>query len=108
MIILIFAALVRYFRSFPVSMVGQGQNTAPSLMHAMAKIHHSGTRVSRMITLSPLLIPYFSSMFAAWLERFINWRKVKFFSSPFWFTQIIASLFRSFFASASITSKPKL
>ncbi|OQC63328.1 MAG: hypothetical protein BWX50_01603 [Euryarchaeota archaeon ADurb.Bin009] len=35
-------------------------------------------------------------------------KKVYFFSFPFWSVQIIASLFRSFFAHASITSKPKL
>jgi len=59
-------------------------------------------------TRSPLLIPYFKSTFAAWLERFAISRKLNFFSSPCWFVQIIASLLRSFFAQASTTSYPKL
>ncbi len=89
-------------------MVGQGQKTAPSLIQAIAKTHHSGTRGSRMITRSPFFTPYFRSMFAAELERFVSCRKVKVFSFPSWFTQIIASRFRSSSANRSITSNPKL
>ncbi len=104
----ILAASIRYFRSFGVSIVGQGQKTAPSLIQAMAKIHHSGTRGSMMMTRSPFFTPYFRSMFAAEFERFIICRKVNVFSFPSWFTQIMASRFRSSRASRSITSNPKL
>ena len=48
------------------------------------------------------------SMFTTWLESLIRSQNVNFFSTPFWFVQIIASLFRSFFAQASTTSNPKL
>ncbi|WML68365.1 MAG: hypothetical protein METHP_01980 [Methanoregula sp. SKADARSKE-2] len=89
-------------------MVGQGAKTTPSLLSAMAKIHYSAFRGSRTSARSPLLIPYFRRAFAAWLERFARSRRLYFFSSPFWSTQIIASLFRSFFAQLSIRSNPKL
>ncbi len=69
MIIRNFPLLTRYLMSREVSIVGQGANTAPSLIKAMAKIHHSGIRGSMTRTRSPLLIPYFSRIFAAWLER---------------------------------------
>jgi len=55
------------------------------------------------MTRSPLLMPYLMSMFTIWLERRIRSQKVNFFSTPFWLVQIMASLFRSFLAQASIT-----
>jgi len=108
MTIRMLAALIRYFKSFFVSMVGHGQKTAPSLIQAREKIHHSGILVSMTITRSPFLMPYLRSMFAAELERFIICLKVKVFSFPSWFTQIIARRFLSSAASLSMTSNPKL
>ena len=108
MTILISARLIRYFRSLAVSMVGAGQYTAPRLIRAMVNVHHSGTRGSMIRTRSSLFIPYLISMLTIWFESLIKSQKVNFFSTPSWFTQIIASLFRSLLAQASITSKPKL
>ncbi len=82
MIILNLPVLIRYLISFGVNIVGQGQKIAPSLMSAIVKIHHSGIRGSINMTRSPLLIPYFSRMFAAPLERFLRSRKEYFFSYP--------------------------
>ncbi|KAF5029956.1 hypothetical protein DSECCO2_643200 [anaerobic digester metagenome] len=104
MIIRNFPACTRYLMSFGVSIVGQGQKTAPSLMRAMTKIHHSGIRGSISMTRSPFLMPYLRRMFAAPLERYRRSRNVYFRSSPSWFTQIMASLFRSVSAHRSITS----
>ena len=101
-------AFNRYLMSFGVSMVGQGQSTAPSLMRAITKIHHSGIRGSMISTRSPFWTPYLIRILAAWLERFFKSLKEYFFSVPSWFTQIMASLFRSLSAHASITSNPKL
>ncbi len=47
----------RYRMSFGVSIVGAGETTAPSLVSAIVRIHHSGTRWSISITRSPLWIP---------------------------------------------------
>ncbi|KAF5075747.1 hypothetical protein DSECCO2_167310 [anaerobic digester metagenome] len=104
MIIRNFPACTRYLISFGVNIVGQGQKTAPSLISATTKIHHSGTRGSISMTRSPFLIPYFKRMFAAPLERYLRSRKVYFLSFPSWSTQIMASLFRSVSAHRSITS----
>ncbi len=104
MIIRNFPARIRYLMSFGVSIVGQGQYIAPSLMSAITKIHHSGTLGSISMTRSPFLIPYFNRMLAAPLERYLRSRKEYFFSLPAWSTQIIASLFRSVSAHRSITS----
>ncbi|OQC63329.1 MAG: hypothetical protein BWX50_01604 [Euryarchaeota archaeon ADurb.Bin009] len=65
MIILMSAAWMRYFRSFAVSIVVAGQYTAPILMSAMVKIHHSGARGSISMTRSPFLMPYFMQMLTA-------------------------------------------
>ncbi len=65
MIILMPAAWMRYFRSFGVSIVVAGQYTAPSLMRAIVKIHHSGVRGSISMTRSPFLMPYFIQILTA-------------------------------------------
>ncbi|OPY41324.1 MAG: hypothetical protein A4E40_00629 [Methanoregulaceae archaeon PtaU1.Bin059] len=108
MTILNFPSFRRYLMSFGVSIVGQGQTTAPSFISAITKTHHSGTLGRIRSTRSPFWMPYLIRMFAAWLERFFRSRNENFFSSFSWFTQIIASLFRSFSAHESMTSKPKL